>query len=184
LSDAGVVTVATRPTPGPARPYHFPRFERATLANGLRILVVPVHKLPLVTVALLTESGAVAEPGGKDGVARLTARSLLEGTRSRSGDALTDSLESLGASLEADVDWDSGMLAMTMLSTHFSDALALLAEVVLEPAFPERELERLKAERLAELLQRRSDPRALADDMFARFLYASGSRYQLPPSGS
>jgi zinc protease len=62
--------------------------------------------------------------------------------------------------------------------------MALVAEVVLEPVFPERELERLKAERLAEILQRRAEPRGLADDMFARFAYASDSRYALPDAGS
>jgi zinc protease len=73
---------------------------------------------------------------------------------------------------------------MTVLSSRLSDAMALLAEVVLEPAFPERELERLKAERQAEILQRRAEPRGLADDMFARFLYAKGSRYALPEGGT
>lgn len=179
-----VVTEAARPTPGPARPYAFPQFERAQLDNGLRVLVVPVPKLPVITVALLSESGAVVEPVSKDGVARLTARAMLEGTRARSGDALTERLESLGAAVDGDVDWDSGMLSMTVLSSHLADAMALFAEIVLEPAFPERELERLKAERLAEILQRRSEPRGLADDMFARFLYTSGSRYQLSEAGS
>lgn len=146
--------------------------------------MVPVRKLPVVTVALLSEAGAVVEPAAKDGVARLTARAMLEGTRARSGEALTERLESLGAAVDADVDWDSGMLSMTVLSSHLADAMALFAEIVLEPSFPERELERLKAERLAEILQRRSEPRGLADDMFARFLYASGSRYQLSDAGS
>ncbi|HJU70001.1 MAG TPA: pitrilysin family protein [Gemmatimonadaceae bacterium] len=143
-----------------------------------------MRKLPVVTVSLVTDGGAVAEPAGQEGIARLTARALLEGTRSRTGDALTESLERLGASLDADADWDSGALTMTVLTSRLSDAMALVAEVVLEPAFPERELERLKAERLAEILQRRAEPRGLADDMFARFLYASNSRYSLPDGGS
>jgi zinc protease len=73
---------------------------------------------------------------------------------------------------------------VTVLASRLSDAMALVAEVVLEPAFPERELERLKSERLAEILQRRAEPRGLADDMFARFVYASGSRYGVPEAGS
>ena len=176
--------VTERPAPGQARPYHFPEFERTTLDNGLAVIVVPVRKLPLVTVALVLDAGAVAEPTGEDGVARLTARALLEGTTSRTGDMLSESLERLGASLEADAEWDSGTLAMTVLTSRLSEAMALLAEVVLEPAFPERGLERLKAERLAEILQRRAEPRGLADDMFARFLYANGSRYALPEGGT
>jgi zinc protease len=145
---------------------------------------VPVRKLPVVTVSFVTDAGAVAEPVGQEGIARLTARVLLEGTKGRTGEALTESLERLGASLEADAEWDSGALSMTVMAPRLSDAMALVAEVVLEPAFPERELERLKAERLAEILQRRAEPRGLADDMFARFVYASDSRYAMPDAGS
>ena len=172
---------AERPAPGPARPYHFPHFERATLGNGLAVIVVPVRKLPVVTVSLLSDAGATAEPAGQEGVARLTARALMEGTKARTGDALTEGLERLGASLDADAEWDSGALSMTVLTSRLSDAMALVAEVMLEPAFPERELERLKAERLAEILQRRAEPRGLADDMFARFLYADDR--DRPPDG-
>lgn len=150
----------------------------------MSVIVVPVRKLPVVTVSLVADAGAVTEPTGQDGVARLTARALLEGTTSRTGDVLTESLERLGASLDADAEWDSGMLTMTVLTSRLSDAMGLAAEVVLEPAFPERELERLKAERLAEMLQRRAEPRGLADEMFSRFLYASDSRYALPDGGS
>jgi zinc protease len=181
---AATPVVTERPAPGPARPYHFPELERTTLDNGLSVMVVPVRKLPIATVALVLEAGAVAEPVGQDGIARLTARALLEGTMSRTGDMLSESLERLGASLEADAEWDSGTLAMTVLSSRLSDAMALLSEVVLEPAFPERELERLKAERQAEILQRRAEPRGLADEMFTRFLYAKGSRYALPEGGT
>jgi zinc protease len=97
---------------------------------------------------------------------------------------LTESLERLGASVVADAEWDSGALTMTVLASRLSEAMALVAEVILEPSFPERELERLKAERLAEILQLRAEPRGLADEMFSRFLYASDSRYALPDGGS
>ena len=173
-----------RPAPGPARPYHFPHFERATLGNGLSVIVVPVRKLPVVTVSLLSDAGATAEPAGQEGVARLTARALMEGTKARMGDALTEGLERLGASLDADAEWDTSALSMTVLTSRLSEAMALVTEVILEPAFPERELERLKAERLAEILQRRAEPRGLADDMFARFLYADDSRFAQPDAGS
>jgi zinc protease len=145
---------------------------------------VPVRKLPVVTVSLVADAGATAEAPGQEGIARLTARALMEGTRARTGDALTEGLERLGASLDADAEWDSSALSMTVLTNRLSEAMALVAEVVLEPAFPERELERLKAERLAEILQRRAEPRGLADDMFARFLYADDSRFARPDAGS
>lgn len=146
--------------------------------------MVPVHKLPVVTVTFVADAGAVSEDAGREGISRLSARSLLEGTARRTGDELTESLERLGASLDADAEWDSATLTMTVLTTRLAEAMALVAEVLLEPAFPERELERLKAERQAEILQRRAEPRGLADEMFTRFLYASDSRYALPDGGS
>ena len=69
-----------RPIPGPPREYHFPRFERRTLANGIELVVAPVKKLPLVTVVVLVDAGAVCDPEGREGAAQLVAKLLLEGT--------------------------------------------------------------------------------------------------------
>ena len=65
-----------RPTPSPTRPYNFPAFERLTLPNGLRLVVAPVAKLPIVTVMALVDAGEATDPTGKEGVAQLTARVL------------------------------------------------------------------------------------------------------------
>lgn len=172
-----------RPRPAPPRPYQFPRFERVTLDNGLGVIIAPVRTLPVVTVMLVANAGSQAEPAGREGVANLTARALLEGTGRRSGIEMAERFEGLGASLRAGADWDAATISATMLSSRLRDALALFGEVVLEPAFPEREVERLKAERLADLLQLRTEPRGLADEMFARVLYDPSSRYARPEDG-
>lgn len=172
-----------RPGPGAPRPYHFPRFERTRLENGLGVIVAPVRKLPLVTLTLVTDAGAGVEERGRDGVANLTALALLEGTAVRDGNALAEQLEGLGASISAAADWDAAVISLTVMSNRLDDALPLLGEVLLQPAFPEREVQRLKAERLAELLQLRTEPRGLADEMFARFAYEAASRYALPEDG-
>jgi zinc protease len=174
----------TRPQPGPPRTYHFPRFERRTLGNGLRLVVAPVTKLPIATVLLMAEAGATADPGGREGLAQLTARALLEGTRRSDGAQLTERFERLGAAVDAAATWDTSLVRMTVLSSRLAEALALFGETVLDPAFPEREVERLKAERLAELLQLRTEPRGLADEMFSRFLYDQADRYARPEGGS
>jgi zinc protease len=176
-------TVSTRPKAGPPRDYRFPYFERVTLDNGLGVIVAPVHKLPIVSIALVTDAGAAADPVDAYGVAQLTARLLLEGTLERNGDAVSEQFERLGAAVGASADWDAAMLSMTVLAPHLDDAMALFAEVLLKPAFPERELSRLKAERLADLLQLRTEPRGLADEMFTRFVYDPSSRYAHPESG-
>jgi len=175
--------VVHRPTPGPSREYWFPAFERLTLSNGLRVVVAPVSKLPIATVIALVDAGASADPRGQEGVALLTARALAEGTQRSDGAELAARFERLGTALDAGADWDSATLRITATSERLAAALALVAEVIRVPSFPEREVERLRQERLAELLQQQAEPRGLADDMFGKFTYAPESRYALPDGG-
>ncbi len=174
---------SVRPQPGPPRVYHFPRFERRTLDNGLELIVAPVPKLPLVTVVVLVDGGAVCDPAGREGTAQLAAKLLIEGTEKSDGAELTERFERLGASIDAHADWDATTVTMTALSEHLPAAFALVGEVLRTPAFRMREVERLKAERRAELLQLRAEPRGLADEMFSRFLFTPASRYAHPEGG-
>jgi zinc protease len=178
------MTVATRPAPGPPRTFQFPRFERAELPNGLRVIVAPVRKLPVVTVLAVIDAGATADPQGREGLAQLTAEALREGTAHRDGIQILEGFEKLGSSLEAGADWDSTVVSMTLLRDKMESGLSLMTEVLTSPSFPEREVERLKAERLAERAQILAEPRGLADESFSRFLYAKGSRYGEPMAGT
>ena len=173
-----------RPSPAAPRPYHFPRFTRHQLANGMRVVVAPVRKLPVVSVLALVDAGAMTDAPGDEGLAVLAAGALTVGTRRRDGARLALDAETLGASLDASADWDSAVVRLSVLTPRLEQAFALFTEVLTEPAFPEREIERLKAERLAELLQQRTEPRTLADEAFAAWVYAGGSRYAHPEAGS
>jgi zinc protease len=172
-----------RPLPAPPRDYRFPTFTRETLPNGLRVVVAPVRKLPLITVSMLVDAGAAADPSGKEGLALLAARLRTEGTITHDGAELTARFERLGAAVESSADWDAAIVTMTVMTSRAEAALDLAAEVLLAPSFPEREVERLREERLAELLQLRAEPRGLADERFAELLYASTSRYARPEGG-
>ena len=173
-----------RPQPGPPRPYSFPHFERRTLGNGMTLIVAPTHKLPVVSVIAVIEAGAVCDPVGREGLAALTAAMLPEGTASMDGETLALRFERLGASVSTSADWDVATAGLTVTRPHLEDALALFADMLTAPSFPSRELERLKAERMAELLQLRTEPRGLADEMTARFAYAPESRYARPEGGT
>ncbi len=173
-----------RPTPGVPRAYAFPSFTRHTLPNGLRIVIAPVRKLPLVTVLALVDAGSVADPAGQEGVAQLTASLLTEGTGALSGAALAELVESMGSTLDAGADWDSSVVKLTTLSSRLPEAIGLLARVLTEPSLPEDEFQRLRQERLADLLQQRSEPRSLADEAFAQAVYAPGARYAMPDGGT
>lgn len=174
---------AARPVPGKPREYHFPRFERRALDNGVKLVVAPVKKLPLATVVVLIDAGAVCDPQGREGTAQLVAKLLVEGTRELDGAELTEKFESLGASIDASADWDAAAVTMTSLSEHLPQAFSLVGDVIRTPAFRPREVGRLKAERLAELLQLSAEPRGLADELFSRFVYAPSSRFARPEGG-
>jgi zinc protease len=178
-----VAAPAERPDPTAPRDYHFPRFERATLDNGLRLVVAPVSKLPIVTVLAVVEAGATAEPAGKQGVAALTAQLLLEGAAGLDGAALADRFERIGASVESSADWDIAGVSLTALTAQLPEAMSLVRDLLREPTFPEREVVRLKEERLAELLQQQAEPRGLADEQFARAVYSADARYSTPDAG-
>lgn len=173
-----------RPTPGVARPYLFPHVERSTLGNGLRIITAPMPRLPLVTVLALVDAGASADPSGAEGVAALTARTLTEGTAALDGAALTDRLESLGTSLDGYADWDTTAARFTVMPARLTEAFALLADVLRAPAFPAGDVARRRDERVAELTQRLAEPRGLADQRFAGFVYDRASRYARPSGGT
>jgi zinc protease len=150
----------------------------------VRLITAPVTKLPLATVLVLVNAGSTNEPRGKEGVAALTAATLLEGTTRFDGAELAEKFEQLGTSLESGADWDSAFLKITVLSSKLEEATRLLGDAISSPIFPEREIERLKAERLAEILQLETEPRGLADEKFSEFLYDDESRYSRPDEGS
>jgi zinc protease len=150
----------------------------------MQLVVAPVRKLPIATVIALIEAGAVCGYRGCEGIARLTAELLLEGTLNNDGAELVERFERLGTSVETSADWDGTIVTLTALQEQLGPAIQLLAEVLRSPAFPQREVERLKGERLAELLKLRTEPRGLADEMFTRVLYEPTSRYALPEGGT
>ncbi|MFL5562288.1 MAG: M16 family metallopeptidase [Gemmatimonadaceae bacterium] len=173
-----------RPQPGEPRPYSFPRFERRVLGNGMTLIVAPTHKLPVASVIAVIDAGAVCDPVGREGLAALTAQMLPEGTASMDGETLALGFERLGASVSVNADWDVATAGLTVLRQNLPAALELFADMLAAPSFPSRELERLKAERMAELLQLRTEPRGLADEMMSRFVYAPESRYARPEGGT
>jgi zinc protease len=176
--------VITRPIPGPPRPYRFPAFERTRLPNEVELIVAPVRRLPLVTIRLVLDVGARQERRDQAGIATLAASALAEGTTRLDAGALADEFERLGGSLSAYATWDATHVRTTVLSSRVPEALALLSEVVRTPAFAPREVERLKQERLAELLELKSEPRGLADERFNSSLYTPASRLSIQEGGS
>ncbi|HEX7223353.1 MAG TPA: insulinase family protein, partial [Candidatus Limnocylindrales bacterium] len=147
--------VATRPTPGTPRPYDFPDVERSQLSNGLKLIVANLPGRPLVSASLTLRNGASDEPAAHAGATVMAARALSEGTKRFDAIALVEASERLGASLHADAGWDAMSVGVDVPAPRLEAALALLAEMALNPTFPDSEIERLRDERLNDLLQAR-----------------------------
>jgi zinc protease len=171
------------PKPGVLRPYHFPPFTRHRLADGLTVITVRRPDLPMVYLDLVVPAGAHHEPPGAHGLASLTGALLDEGSRTSSAIEIATRIDRLGAALSTGADWHLGYLSSSLLSRHLEEGLALLAEVATTPTFPVEEIDRLRQERLAELLRRRDQPAMLADDRFHRLLYG-GQLYGSPLIGT
>ena len=180
---AEVRIVAERPTPGTPRPYDFPTVERSRLSNGLSLVIADLPGRPLVSASLVIRNGAVDEPDADGGATVLAARALTEGTERYDAIALVEASERLGASIHADAGWDAMSVGVDVPAARLEPAMELLAEVALRPTFPDSEVERLRDERLNDLLQAEADPRRRADEAFAATIYTGGSAYHRPSGG-
>src|SRR5450759_4624681 len=120
------MVTSLRPKPGPTRNYQFPGFHNEMLPSGIRLVTAPVAKLPVVTVLVVVDAGSTNDPTGKEGVAALTAGTLLEGSERFDGAELAEKFEQIGPSLESGADWDSAFIKITVLSGQLEQATTLL----------------------------------------------------------
>lgn len=168
---AGAQYPTSPPPPGPLRPLQFPPFREARFANGLEMVLVENHELPIVSVALAMPAGARHEPAGREGLAGLVAELLTKGTRTRTADQIAAEIEGVGGSLSAGAGDDFFSLSVTVLTDHLDLGLGLMSDVLLNATFPEDEVELARKRVLSTLQLEKSDPNALAGKFFAQALY-------------
>ena len=173
----------TRPTPGPAPEGRLPAFQRATLPNGLKLVVAERHEVPVVRVNLLVDAGYAADQAAP-GTARLAGDMLDEGTKTRASLEISDELQRLGAQLGTGSDLDSTSVTLSALKANLDPSLAIFADVVLNPSFPQKELDRLKRQQLAAIQQEGAQPFGMALRVLPRFIYGTGHAYSVPLTGS
>ncbi|HLA15964.1 MAG TPA: pitrilysin family protein, partial [Candidatus Limnocylindrales bacterium] len=176
--------VAERPGAASPRPYEFPAFRRQRLSNGLTVMAADLPGRPLVSASLVYRIGAADEPAGLAGATVLAARTLTEGTERYDAVGLVEAAERLGASIHVEAGWDALQAGVDVPASRLGQALELLAEVVEHPTFPESEFERLRDERLNDILQARAEPRRRADEGYAATIYAGESPYHRPAGGT
>jgi predicted Zn-dependent peptidase len=165
------------PSLGPPPQLKLPAIQKRALSNGVPVWLVEQHEVPLVRVTLLVKSGASDDPAGKFGLASLTAAMLDEGAGGRSALEVADEIEFLGADLTTSSSFDASAVRLGVPVARFGPALAVMADVALRPTFPDAELERVRQERLTDLIQARDDAASVAPMAFARLLFGPTHRY-------
>ncbi|MEQ8955916.1 MAG: pitrilysin family protein, partial [Gammaproteobacteria bacterium] len=155
----------------------FPQVQRARLSNGLNVVLAERHAVPTVSMQLMFNAGFAADQLATPGTASLAMTMLDEGTASRNSLQISEELEMLGAILGTDSNLDTSSVTLNSLTENLEPSLALFADVVLNPAFPQAELDRLKQEQLARIQREQTTPIAMAQRVFPKLIYGEDHAY-------
>jgi zinc protease len=172
------------PAPGPARPLHLPVPEEFKLSNGLTVLFNERPGLPLVAASVVIRRGSGANPLDRPGLASFTSRMLQQGTATRSALEIADRAADLGTTVGTRASVDSSRIGSQSLTRNFPDVLELMSDVLLHPSFPQKEIDRVKSERQAALVQERDEPFAVATRVYSAALYGPKYTYGYPDIGT
>ena len=172
------------PAPGAPPNSKFPALERASLSNGLKVVLAQRPSIPQVRFDLLLDAGFAADQSGTPGTASLALAMMDEGTTHLNAIQISDRLAQVGANLSTGSKLDVSSVSLEALKENLDASLAIYADVVLNPSFPRSDFERLKKQRLAQIQQEKADPVGLALRVFPGLLYGPGHAYSNPWTGS
>ncbi|HSS19909.1 MAG TPA: pitrilysin family protein [Pyrinomonadaceae bacterium] len=161
-----------------------PKIQRRKLSNGLEVLIVERHQLPVVNMNLVVRSGGASDPGDRAGLASLTADLLDEGTKKHSALELSNAFAAIGSRLITGAGWDSSGANVLTLTRHLDSALDLYAETITQPAFDAGEFTRVRDRRVNGLQQQRDNANAIAGVVYASLLYGHDHPYGHPLVGN
>ncbi len=171
---AGVVAAKEAPpVPEPLKKLAFPAYSEQKLKNGLEVVVVEHHEQPVASLWLAVKVGSVLDPEGKSSLASYTGSLLNKGTKTKDSKQLAEWIESVGGSFNASTDEDGTILTISILSEYLPTAYEFLADVVLNPTFPEDELEEERKRAVTGIEFEKSDPDAMADRHFHAVVYGN-----------
>lgn len=172
------------PELGPPPSLKLPEIQRFSLANGVRIVLMEKHDVPIVQVTVLLHSGSAMDPSGKKGLASLTFDMMDEGAGEYDALQLADAIDYLGARISVSAGLHTSVASLFTPLTKIDPSLVILADIVQHPTFPQSELERLRKERLTSLVQWHDEPRAIASVLFNKVLFGEKHPYGLPSLGN
>lgn len=201
LDQSSVYTLAIKPYPeltaatadvdrtklppmGNASDVPFPATDKFTLSNGLPVVLVNRSSVPVVNMRLLFNAGYSADRFSKPGVSKLTMNMLQEGTKTKTSLQLSDAMADLGASLYSYANLDESVIAMDALKANFDKSLDLFTDVLQNPVFPQKEIDRLKQEQILGIKQEQAQPVLMGLRLLPKLLYGENHPYGLPFTGS
>lgn len=172
------------PEPGDPPTASFPKLQRKKLSNGLELILAERSAVPVVELELLLDIGYAADQHAVEGTASLTLAMLDEGTTSRDALEISKKLAALGAELGTGSNLDLSSVSLSALVENLEPSLEIFADVVLNPAFDDQELGRLKQQQLAAIQREKATPRSMALRVFPPLLYGENHAYGIPFTGS
>jgi len=168
---------ANLPKGGPDPSFALPKIDKRKLSNGLNVWFVRDSELPIISMNLVFNAGATADPQDRAGLASFTSSLLNTGTKTRSAVDVANDLQSIGATLFANSNWDSSNVAMQTLSKNLDKALGIYSDVVTNAGFPESEFQTLQRRSLIGFVQRKDNANAIANVVYSKLLYGKDHPY-------
>jgi predicted Zn-dependent peptidase len=159
-----------------------PDYTRTRLPNGLVLLLMEQHEVPMVSFSALIRAGSSTDPAGREGLASVTAELLRRGTKTRTADQIASELDFVGGTLEFDAGADFARSSGEFLKKDVATGLDLLSDTLLNANFPEVEVEKLLKQRIDSLKQEKDEPQSVIGRYFHAFLFGDHA-YGRPASG-
>lgn len=180
----GKLDRSKEPAPGEPVSLKLPALEKATLSNGLKIVLAERHSAPVVNFTLMVDSGYSSDPANATGTDSFEQRMLEEGTPTRDSLKIGEELESLSANFNATASLDYSLVNLNTLKSTMDPSLDIFADLILHPAFPQKEFLRLQKERIALIQREKVTPQPMALRVVPALIYGKGHPYAVPFTGS
>ncbi|HON90043.1 MAG TPA: pitrilysin family protein [Sedimentisphaerales bacterium] len=162
----------------PLREVKVPEVTRVTLPNGMKLLLLEDHELPLIHLSARIRTGSIYEPAEKIGLADITGEVMRTGgTPTMTGDKIDEALEAMAASVEIGIGLDYGMASLSVLKEDLDKTLGILADILMNPAFPQNKIELAKIQHRSAIARRNDEPDGIASREFAKLIYGPDSVY-------
>lgn len=172
------------PTPGPAPAAKFPELHKATLSNGVKIILAERSSIPIVNFNILFDAGYASDQFAVMGTANLAMNMMDEGTKTRTSLQLSEELALLGANLGTGSSLDGSSVTMSALKANLDPSLVLLADIILNPSFPKADFDRLQKQTIAGIQREKAQPVQMGLRVLPQFLYGKGHAYASPFTGT